>query len=392
MKIKKLNNWPEFTKEEGEIVKKVLLSNKVNHWTGDQCRTFESEFSNWTNAKFSIALANGTVALDLALIAIGIKENDEVIVTPRSFIASASSVVNIGAVPIFSDVDQYTGNITANHIEKKISKKTKAIICVHLGGLPCEMDEIMKLAKKNGLYVIEDCAQAHGARYKGKSVGTIGDIGAWSFCQDKIMTTGGEGGMVTTNSKELWKKMWSFKDHGKNLEAISKPSKKEGFKWVHDSFGTNWRMTEMQAAIGLIQLKRMEKWNKLRNRNAESIIKTLSGFSDLLEIPQVPSYIQHAFYRVYANIKLNNLKRPWTREKIIQEINIKGVPCFVGSCPEIYLEKAFRRSKFSPKTRLANAKLLGESSIAFLCHPTLSLADLRLMNKNIKAVLTKASC
>ena len=392
MKIKKLNNWPQFTKEEGEIVKKVLLSNKVNYWTGNQCKTFENEFSNWTNAKYSIALANGTVALDLALIAIGIEEKDEVIVTPRSFIASASSVVNIGAVPIFSDVDKYTGNVTANHIEKKITKKTKAIICVHLGGLPCEMDEIMKLAKKNGLFVIEDCAQAHGARYKGKSVGTIGHIGAWSFCQDKIMTTGGEGGMVTTNSKELWKKMWSFKDHGKNLESISKPSKNLGFKWVHDSFGTNWRMTEMQAAIGRIQLKKMERWNNLRNRNAESIINTLSRYSHLIEVSQAPSYIQHAFYRVYANLKLNNLKKPWTREKIVQEMNIKGVPCFTGSCPEIYMEKSFRNSKFFPKTRLVNAKLIGESSIAFLCHPTLSLTDLRFMNTNIEAVLSKASC
>ncbi len=392
MKIKKLNNWPQFTKEEAEIVKKVVLSNKVNYWTGNKCRTFEEEFSNWTNAKFSIALANGTVALDLALIAIGIKENDEVIVTPRSFIASASSVVNIGGVPIFSEVDKCTGNITAEHIEKKITKKTKAIICVHLGGLPCEMDEIMKLAKKHGLYVIEDCAQAHGANYKGKSIGTIGDIGAWSFCQDKIMTTGGEGGMVTTNSKELWKKMWSYKDHGKNLESVSKPSKNLGFKWVHDSFGTNWRMTEMQAAIGLIQLKKMERWNNLRNRNAGSIINTLSEFPELIEVPQAPSYVQHAFYRVYANIKLNNLKKPWTRERIVQEINIKGVPCFTGSCPEIYMEKSFRSSRFSPKERLVNAKLLGESSIAFLCHPTLSLTDLRFMNTNIKAVLNKASC
>ncbi len=392
MKIKNLNNWPQFTKEEGEIVKKVILSNKVNYWTGDKCRTFEKEFSSWTNAKFSIALANGTVALDLALIAIGIEENDEVIVTPRSFVASASSVVNVGAVPVFSDVDQNTGNIAARYIEERITKKTKAIICVHLGGLPCEMDEIMTLSKKHGLYVIEDCAQAHGARYKGRNVGTIGDIGAWSFCQDKIMTTGGEGGMVTTNSKELWKKMWSFKDHGKNLEAVSKPSKNSGFKWVHDSFGTNWRMTEMQAAIGLIQLKKMDRWNKLRNRNAESIINTLNGFSELIEVPEVPSYIQHAFYRVYANIKLNKLKKSWTREKIIKELNFEGVPCFTGSCPEIYMEKAFKSSRFSPKTRLSNAKLLGESSIAFLCHPTLSQTDIRFMNTNIEAVLRKASC
>ena len=388
---KKLNTWPIFSKEEGDMVKKVLLSNKVNYWTGNICRNFEREFANWSNTNYSIALTNGTVALDLALISLGIKEKDEVIVTPRSFIASASSVVNVGATPIFSDIDPVTGNISAEYIEKKINKKTKAIICVHLGGLPCEMDAIMKLAKKYGLYVIEDCAQAHGALYKGKSVGSIGDIGAWSFCQDKIMTTGGEGGMVTTNNKQLWKKMWSFKDHGKNLDSIEKPSKKVGFKWVHDSFGTNWRRTEMQAAIGLIQLKKMNSWNLSRNKNAKSIINTLYKFSEFIELPLVPVDIQHAYYRVYANIKIDVLNKPWTRDKIVQELNAKGVPCFTGSCAEIYMEKAFTGSRFSPKKRLINAKSLGESSIAFLCHPTLSRSDLKFMCANIEAVLKKVS-
>ena len=388
---KKLNTWPIFSKEEGDMVKKVLLSNKVNYWTGNICRNFEREFANWSNTNYSIALTNGTVALDLALISLGIKEKDEVIVTPRSFIASASSVVNVGATPIFSDIDPVTGNISAEYIEKKINKKTKAIICVHLGGLPCEMDAIMKLAKKYGLYVIEDCAQAHGALYKGKSVGSIGDIGAWSFCQDKIMTTGGEGGMVTTNNKQLWKKMWSFKDHGKNLDSIEKPSKKVGFKWVHDSFGTNWRRTEMQAAIGLIQLKKMNSWNLSRNKNAKSIINTLYKFSEFIELPLVPVDIQHAYYRVYANIKIDVLNKPWTRDKIVQELNAKGVPCFTGSCAEIYMEKAFTGSRFSPKKRLINAKSLGESSIAFLCHPTLSRSDLKFMCTNIEAVLKKVS-
>jgi dTDP-4-amino-4,6-dideoxygalactose transaminase len=387
----KLESWPKFSQEEIAIVKKVLSSGQVNYWTGKQGKEFEKEFSDWTGAKHSIALANGTVALDLALIALGIGKKDEVIVTPRSFIASVSSVVNVGAKPVFSDIDIGTGNITAEHIEKKISKRTKAIICVHLGGLPCEMDEIMKLAKRHGLYVIEDCAQAHGAKYRGISVGTIGDVGAWSFCQDKIMTTGGEGGMVTTNSEQLWEKMWSYKDHGKNYESVNIPSTKPGFKWIHDSIGSNFRMTEMQASIGRIQIKKMKVWNRLRNRNAMEIIKMLNSFPQIVTVYSTPNYMNHAFYRIYVSVKLENLKKSWTRDRVIKEINANGVPCFSGSCPEIYNEKAIKSSGFSPKKRLPNAKLLGENSLAFLCHPTLQLEDLKFMNKTIKSVLLQAS-
>ena len=389
--ITELPTWPNFSREESLAVSKVIESNKVNYWTGNECKEFENEFSSWTGAKHSIALANGTVALDLALIALDITNDDEVIVTPRSFIASASSVVNVGGRPIFSDVDINTGNISASCIEKKITKKTKAIICVHLAGMPCDMDPIKKIAKRHGIYIIEDCAQAHGATYKGKSVGTIGDIGAWSFCQDKIMTTGGEGGMVTTNSTRLWKKMWSYKDHGKNYQLMNKPSKKKAFRWVHDSIGTNWRMTEMQASIGRIQLRKMRRWNELRNRNAKEIIDTLSSFSNLIELPSIPDYINHAFYRVYGNVKTHVLRKGWTRDKIIEDMNYAGVPCFSGSCPEIYNEKAFINSSLGPLHRLPNAKLLGETSIAFLCHPTLRLKDLKFIKQNIEYVLKKAT-
>lgn len=384
-------SWPVFSQEEVNSVSKILRSGKVNYWTGEECKKFEKEFSNWTGSKYSIALSNGTVALDLALIGLGVTNGDEVIVTPRSFIASASSVVNIGARPVFSDIDPLTGNITASFLEKKITKKTKVIICVHLGGLPCEMDEIMKLAKKYKLFVIEDCAQAHGATYKGRSVGTIGDIGAWSFCQDKIMTTGGEGGMVTTNNRKLWKKMWSYKDHGKNFDAVSSPSNKPGFKWVHDSFGTNWRMTEMQASIGRIQLTKIKKWTKLRNRNATEIISTLKKYPQLIEIPTIPNHMNHAFYRVYASVKPGPNKNFWSRDRIVEELNCRGVPCFSGTCPEIYNEKAFINSNLAPKIRLSNAKSLGENSIALLCHPNLKIQDLRFMKKNILAVLNEGS-
>jgi len=265
------STWPSFTEREVKSVCSVLLSNKVNYWTGCECREFEKEFSAWSDAKYAVALGNGTQALDVALKALGIGIGDEVIVTSRTFIASVSSIVTSGAVPIFAEVDLNSQNITVESIRSVITRKTKAIVCVHLAGWPCEMDEIMDLANEFNLFVIEDCAQAHGARYKGKPVGSIGHIGCWSFCQDKIMTTGGEGGMVTTNDESLWRKMWAYKDHGKSYEAVYEREHPEGFRWLHESFGTNWRMTEMQAAIGRIQLKRMSDWHKKRLSNANSI-------------------------------------------------------------------------------------------------------------------------
>jgi dTDP-4-amino-4,6-dideoxygalactose transaminase len=386
-----LNNWPSFSRKEILAVEKVLQNNKVNYWTGDQGRLFEQEFSQWCGAKFSIALANGTLALDLALKSINLKPGDEVIVTPRSFIASVSSVISIGAKPIFADVDINSGNLSVETIKKKITKKTRAVLCVHLAGLPCDMDPIMALAKEKDLYVIEDCAQAHGAKYKKKSVGTIGHIGTWSFCQDKIITTGGEGGMVTTNSKKLWDKMWSYKDHGKNHKSIQKNQKRPGFKWVHDTFGSNFRMTEMQAAIGRIQLSKMDSWTKLRNRNANDINLVFERFPNLIRKVDVPKHSNHAYYRLYAYVKETGLKKNWTRDRIISAITKRGVPCFIGSCPEIYNEKAFFGKDYKPNNRLANAKTLGETSIAFLCHPTITKRDIREMARVIEAVLEEAS-
>ncbi|WP_278389154.1 DegT/DnrJ/EryC1/StrS family aminotransferase, partial [Idiomarina abyssalis] len=180
--------WPSFTAEEAKAVQDVVLSNRVNYWTGTECREFEKEFAAWADASYAVALGNGTLALDVALKALGVSAGDEVIVTPRTFIASISTVVNAGATPVFADIDRDSQNIEAHTIAPVITSRTKAIIVVHLAGRPAEMDAIMDLAGKHGLYVIEDCAQAHGARYKGCSVGSIGHIGAWSFCQDKIMT------------------------------------------------------------------------------------------------------------------------------------------------------------------------------------------------------------
>jgi dTDP-4-amino-4,6-dideoxygalactose transaminase len=392
----KFSPWPSFTLEESDAISRVLLSNKVNYWTGQEGRQFEKEFAAFTHSDYAVAVANGTLALDLALVALGIGSSnggscdDEVIVTSRTFLASASSIVTAGAKPIFADVDLNSQNITAETITQVISKNTKAIIAVHLAGMPCEMDDIIALAKRNLLVVIEDCAQAHGAKYKGKSVGSIGDIGCWSFCQDKIMTTGGEGGMVTTNDESLWKKMWAYKDHGKSWDAIYNKEHPPGFRWLHESFGTNWRLTEMQSAIGRIQLQRMPAWSKARNNNAAKIELALAKFN-LIRLASVPDYIEHAQYKYYAFIKPELLADGWTRDRIVDQINTLGVPCFQGSCSEVYLEKAFDNTHFRPKESLPVAKELGETSLMFLVHPTLTEIELVKTCNIINEVIKQAS-
>jgi len=369
--------WPSFSEEEANAVRDVLLSNKVNYWTGQEGRQFEREFADYIDTEYAIALANGTVALDLALIALGVGAGDEVIVTSRTFLASVSSIVNAGAVPVFADVDSDSQNITAQTIAAVITPRTRAIICVHLAGWPCDMDPIMSLAQQNDCFVIEDCAQAHGARYKGRAVGSIGHVGCWSFCQDKIMTTGGEGGMVTTNDKELWSKMWSFKDHGKSWEAVYEREHPPGFRWLHESFGTNWRMTEMQAAIGRIQLSRMPQWHDTRFRYAEQIWNTARKLTGL----RVPDFrcgscngctqqqgCAHAAYKCYLFVEGTAEQR----DQIMHQINERGVPCFSGSCSEVYLEKAFDDTGWRPEQPLPVARQLGDTSLMFLVHPTLT--------------------
>lgn len=389
--------WPSFTQEEADAVSQVLLSNKVNYWTGTECREFEKEFAAWAGTDYAVALANGTLALDVALQAMGIGEGDEVIVTPRSFIASVSTVVNAGAMPVFADVEPDTGNLSARTIAPHITDKTRAIICVHLAGWPCDMDEIMALAKQHNLWVIEDCAQAHGAKYKGKPVGSIGHVGAWSFCQDKIMTTGGEGGMVTTNDKALWQKMWEYKDHGKNYDSIYHKQHPPGFRWLHDSFGTNWRMMEMQAVIGRIQLKKMAEWTNIRTQNAKILRDALTQFAadqQFLRIPDIKFHqvmggdSVHAYYKYYVYVRPENLPENINRDSILNALNEKKIPCFSGSCSEIYLEKAFDNHPSRPNARLTVAKELGETSLMFLIHPTLTTNEMQTIANTSVDVLT----
>ena len=366
--------WPSFTAQEADAVRNVLLSNKVNYWTGTECREFEKEFAAWAGTRYAVALANGTLALDVALKALGIGPGDEVVVTPRTFIASISCVVNAGATPVFADVEADSGNLSAATIAKVLTPRTRAVICVHLAGWPCDMDAIMALAETHGLKVIEDCAQAHGAQYKGRNVGSIGHVGAWSFCQDKIMTTGGEGGMVTTNDEALWRTMWSFKDHGKSYAAVYEREHAPGFRWLHESFGTNWRMLEMQAAVGRIQLQRMADWTAARTRHAEQIWATC-GACPALHVPAVPAGMRHAHYKCYAYVRPEKLAQGWSRDRIVAEINALGVPCYQGSCSEVYLEKAFDGTGWRPAAPLPAAHALGATSMMFLVHPTLTQAE-----------------
>ncbi|MDC0602345.1 DegT/DnrJ/EryC1/StrS aminotransferase family protein [Aliiglaciecola sp.] len=382
--------WPCFDEEEKQAVMNVLSSNKVNYWTGQEGRQFEKEFADYADSKHAIAVANGTVALDLAFVALDLPKGSEVIVTSRSFLASVSSIVLAGMVPVFADVDRDTQNLSLDSIQQKVTDKTRAIVCVHLAGWPCDMPAIMEFAKQNDLFVIEDCAQAHGARIGGQSVGSFGDISAWSFCQDKIMTTAGEGGMVTTNNQAYWNTMWSFKDHGKSWQAIYEKTHPPGFRWLHESFGTNWRMTEMQATVGRLQVKKMPDWTSKRTKYSHQIFDACAVFPGL-RVPTIPDDITHAFYKCYVFVETQYLAQGWDRDLIMNEISALGVPCFSGSCSEIYNEKAFDDTGFRPEQPLEVAHELAASSLMFLVHPTLTEPEIDKTCDAIKKVMEQAN-
>lgn len=390
-------SWPNFTQEEADAVSRVLLSNKVNYWTGQEGRMFEQEFATFAGTKYAIALANGTVALDLALHGLGIgsqnggSAEDEVIVTPRSFIASVSTIVNAGARPVFADVDMVSGNITGETVAPVITDRTRGIIAVHLAGWPCDMDGLREAIGGREIRLIEDCAQAHGAMYKGKPVGGLGDVAAWSFCQDKIMTTGGEGGMVTCDDEALWRRMWAFKDHGKSYEAVYEREHAPGFRWLHESFGTNWRLTEMQSAIGRIQLRRMPEWHAARAANAAALTVALEPFADEAGPVRLATIwsesrseqndgTRHAWYKYYAYVRPENLKVGWDRDRFSEALTAAGIPCMQGSCSEMYLERAFVGAGLRPAIKLAKAKLLGKTSLMFLVHPGMGSFDGEIIN------------
>ncbi len=389
LRTRRFAAWPYFSEEEIAAATRVLESGKVNYWTGDEGKRFEAEFAAFTGCKYAIALANGTVALELALEALGIGAGDEVIVTSRTFIASASCAVMRGAIPVMADVDPDSQNITAETIQAVLTPRSRAIIAVHLAGWPCDMDPILDLARKNGLKLIEDCAQAPGALYKGRPVGSIGDVNAFSFCQDKIMTTGGEGGMLTTNDENLWERAWAFKDHGKSYDAVYRRPHPPGYRWLHESFGTNWRLTEMQSAMGRVLLRKLPQFIRARRRFAALLTEHFSKIPALrVTIP--PDDIFHPYYKYYVFLRPEYLQREWDRQRIIDAINAEGIPCFVGSCSEIYLERAFPEA-LRPPERLPIARELAETSLMFLVHPTLSDSDMQDTADAVEKVMSFAT-
>lgn len=365
--------WPCYERDEIEAVQRVLASGRVNYWTGDEGRQFEAEYARYLGVEHSVAVANGTVALELCLRALGIGQGDEVITTSRSFIASASCAVACGATPVFADVDLESQNLTASTIEECITPRSAAIVAVHLAGWPCDMDAIMSLASRYGIPVIEDCAQASGAQWRGKPAGSMGDMSAFSFCQDKIITTGGEGGLVATRYPVLWKRAWAFKDHGKDYDAMVLPHEGQHFRWVHHSCGTNWRLTELQAALGRTQLARLDASVAIRRRHAAALNEALANCPGLrVTIP--PPGVKHAYYKYYVFVRPERLRAGWSRDRIIEAIHAEGIPCQAGSCGEVYLERAFEGVR--PAVRRANAALLAETSLMLQVHPTLSTKDI----------------
>jgi len=371
-----LPSWPFFEPDEIDAVKRVLESGQINYWTGSECRQFEQAYAELCGRDHAIALANGTVALELALHAFGIGAGDEVITTSRTFIASASCAVLRGATPVMADVDPISQNVTAASIRAVLTPRTKAVIVVHLAGWPCDMEPILGLAREHGFIVIEDCAQAHGATYQGRPVGSFGAAATFSFCQDKIITTGGEGGMLLLDDTAAWEKAWAYKDHGKSYDAVFRRAHPPGFRWVHESFGTNWRMTEMQAAIGRLQLGKLPAWVAKRRQLARMLDDGLAKLPAIRVTKPAPGTV-HAYYRYYAFLEPEHLKPEWDQARVIAAINAEGIPCMAGSCSEIYLEKAFSDAALGPAARLPVAQQLGATSLSFLVHPTLDEAVMR---------------
>jgi dTDP-4-amino-4,6-dideoxygalactose transaminase len=371
--------WPVFESDELSAVERVLRSGRVNYWTGTLCREFEMAWSASHRGRPSICMSNGSVTMDAGIRALGIGAGDEVIVSPRSFVASAMCVVLAGATPVFADVDPVSGCITADSAEEVRGPRTRAVIPVHVGGWPCDMPALVSWAGRHGIRVFEDCAQAHGGHVDGDPLGTFGDLASWSFCQDKSISTGGEGGMLCTRDVGLHRRCWSIAQHGKDHDSalgLLTGDRAPGFRWLVDSEGTNLRMTEMQAAIGLRQLAKLPGWLTARRRNSLIMQEALREFG-FLRVPSTPE--GHAHYRCTAFVEDD--AGMVLRDEILDRFGASGVPAMSGSCGEIYREEALERRGLTPASmgrgaldgdgRLPVARRLGETSLSFLCHHTI---------------------
>ena len=385
-----LPTWPHYDDEQIAAVVDVLRSGQVNYWNGGQGRAFEEEFASYAGTPHAVAVANGTLALELCLHALEVPQGADVIVPARTFLATASAVVARGCRPIFADVDPQSGNLSAETIEAALTPNTRAIVCVHLAGWPCEMDEIRDLADRHDLKIIEDCAQAHGAEYRGRPVGSLGDAAAFSFCTDKIISTGGEGGMVTLQDETAWRRAWSYKDHGKCWDRVYNAEHPDVFRWLHESLGTNWRLTEMQSALGRIQLRRLPQSVETRRQHASTLSAVLEGH-EAIRLARPPRHVKHSYYKYYAYLTPLALQQGTRRDNFVRTLQSHGVPAGSGSCSEIYLEQAFQKLNLGPHQPCRVSQSLGETSLMIPVHPTLSPADVAGMGRRIRGLLDRQS-
>lgn len=380
--------WPYHRPDEEAMVLAVLRSGRVNYWGGEHGRAFETEYADRVGMAHGVACANGTLALELALRGLGIGPGDEVVVTPRSFFASTGAVMLVGATPVFADVDPDSEAIGAATVEPVLTGRTAAILPVHLNGFPADMDALMALAADRGLKVVEDCAQAHGARIGGREVGGFGDAAAFSFCTDKIISTGGEGGMVVFRDRGAFSKAWSYKDHGKDFDDMARPDPSPGFKWQHFGLGSNYRMAEMNAAIGRMQLGRLHETLEIRRRNSAVLTRALEGRA-CIRLPRIPDRVEHARYKFSFFVRPEALKDNWSRDRVIAALEAEGVPARSGGCPEIYRQPAFAGAP-EASLGLPVARRLAETSLMLPVHPTLSAADMADMAEALHKVLGAA--
>ncbi len=341
--INKLAGWPQFDEKAISAVQEVLRSGKVNYWTGPKGMEFERKFAVWQGSKYAISASSGTAALHIALSALGIGPGDEVIVPSYTFIASSFSIVQAGAVPRFADVNIDDHCISIESAEKLVNERTKAIMPVHLYGNVCDMDSILDFARKHNIYVVEDNAEAFGGVYKGKKTGTLGDVAACSFCQNKTFTTGGEGGMVTTDDEDLAWRARSFRDHGYDVkQRLSLLELEQRLPYIHNMVGWNYRMTEMQSAIGLAELERIDTWNlPTRRRNARIIIDSIKDLPQVIYTPIDTEDRRNGWYVMAFSLDIVNMS--CDIDQFVAACAAEGAPCWRVFWPQCHTEKAFQQ-------------------------------------------------
>jgi len=382
--------WPQYEEDEIAAATRVLASGRVNSLMhGDEGRAFESEFAALVDMPHAIGVSNGTVSLEMALRALGVGPGDEVIVPARSFFATAACVVAAGAYPVFADIELHTQNIDPESVARMVSPRTKAVICVHLGGRPCDMDRLTAVCEANGLLLIEDCAQAHGASWRGQPVGSFGQASSFSFCTDKIMSTGGEGGMVLFREEAAWAKAWAYKDHGKDAYKVRTPSPHPvgEFRYSHDSFGSNFRMTEFQSAIGRVQLRKLPGWIAQRRANAACLSQMLSALPAVIVDP-VPEHAGHAWYKYNLRLDPTALPSGMTRSDVIAALIAAGIrQTGSGSCPDMSREAAFADRPARRDGDLPNANALGACSLMFPVDHLLNESDMQAIGTAMADIL-----